>query len=295
MKKIVIATLLAGTALLASCDQEPTGQVAAVVNGEEITLQEINAELAGVNVPEGVDQKRLQQTALQRIIERRLLAQEAKAEGLDQSPEYLVRSRQLQDALLVQLLQQRQARSAAVPDQRAIDAYVQQNPGIFAGRTIFTLDRIQFPLPSDVNSLRALENDSSMAEVAATLDSLGIRYQRGPAQMDSAQLGEERLAQIRRLPAGEPFITPEGGMVTVAVITDTAAQPIGGDGARPVALQAIRNADVEKALLSRLQQAKQTAEIKYQPGFAPPAANPTAPATPGAAGTTAANPARQPG
>lgn len=291
MKRYMIATLLAGCALQASCDQEPTGQVAAVVNGEEITLQEINAELAGINVPEGVDQKRLQQTALQRIIERRLLAQEAREEGLDQSPEYLVRSRQLEDALLVQLLQQRQERSAAVPDQRAIDAYVQQNPGMFAGRTIYTLDRIQFPLPSDIASLKPLEDDNSMAEVAATLDSLGIQYQRGPAQMDSAALGEERLAQIRRLPAGEPFITPEGGLVTVAVITDTASQPIGGNNARPVALQAMRNSEIQKSLMSRLEQAKRTAQIEYQPGFAPPADKPAAPA---AAGTTAANTARTP-
>lgn len=91
MKQLLIAALLAGTSLLAACDQEPTGQVAAVVNGEEITLQEINAELAGLNVPQGVDEKRVRQAALQRIVDRRLLAQAAKEEGVDQSPEFLVR------------------------------------------------------------------------------------------------------------------------------------------------------------------------------------------------------------
>lgn len=293
MKRVLAAALLASTVLLAACDKEPTGQVAAVVNGEEITLQEINAELAGINIPEGVDEKQVQQAALQRIIDRRLLAQVALEEGIDQSPEYLIRRRQMEDALLVQLLRQRQERAAAVPDQRTIDTYVQANPGTFAGRTVYTLDRIQFPLPADISSLRALEDDSSMAEVAATLDSLGIRYNRGPAQMDSARLGEQQLAQIRQLPPGEPFITPEGGLVTVAVITDTTPQPIGAANARPVALEAIRNENITKALTERLEQAKRTAEIDYQPGFAPAADATGAPgsratASPAAAATNGA-------
>ena len=288
MKHVILAALLASTALLAACDREATGQVAAVVNGEEITLQEINAELSGANIPQGADQKRIQQAALQRIIERRLLAQTAKEEGVDQSPEYLIRKRQLEEALLVQMLRQRQERAAAVPDQRAIDKYVQDNPGIFAGRTVYTLDRIQFPLPADISSLRALEDDKSMAEVAATLDSLGIRFERGPAQMDTARLGQQQLAQIQRLPPGEPFITPEGGLVTVAVITNTNAQPITAQNARPVALDAMRNESINKALQAQLEQAKRTAEIEYQDGFAPPA---SATPTPGARET---RPARTP-
>lgn len=287
MRHGLLATLLASTVLLAACDREATGQVAAVVNGEEITLQEINAELSGANIPQGADQKRVQQAALQRIIERRLLAQTAKEEGVDQSPEYLIRKRQLEEALLVQMLRQRQERAAAVPDQRAIDKYVQDNPGIFAGRTVYTLDRIQFPLPADISSLRALEDDTSMAEVAATLNSLGIRFERGPAQMDTARLGQQQLAQIQQLPPGEPFITPEGGLVTVAVITNSNAQPITAQNARPVALEAMRNESINKSLQAQLDQAKRTAEIEYQAGFAPPAnATPAAGARPTGAART---------
>jgi EpsD family peptidyl-prolyl cis-trans isomerase len=288
MKHVILAALLASTTLLVACDREATGQVAAVVNGEEITLQEINAELSGTNIPQGADQKRIQQAALQRIIERRLLAQTAKEEGVDQSPEYLIRKRQLEEALLVQMLRQRQERAAAVPDQRAIDKYVQDNPGIFAGRTVYTLDRIQFPLPADVSSLRALEDDKTMAAVAATLDGLGIRFERGPAQMDTARLGPQQLAQIRQLPPGEPFITPEGGLVTVAVITNSSAQPITAQNARPVAVEAMRNESINKSLQAQLEQARKTAEIEYQAGFAPPSA-----ATP-AAGARATGGARTP-
>ena len=86
---------------LAACDKEPTGQVAAVVNGDEITLQEINAELGNAPIPEGVDKKAVQQAALQRILDRRLLAQSAREEDLDKSPEYMLRERQVAVVVIV--------------------------------------------------------------------------------------------------------------------------------------------------------------------------------------------------
>ncbi|QXF12330.1 SurA N-terminal domain-containing protein [Sphingopyxis terrae] len=254
---------------LAACDKEPTGQVAAVVNGEEITLQEVNAELGNVNIPDGVDKKVVQQAALERVVERRLLAQAARDEGLDKTPDYLLRERQLRDALLVQLMGQKAQRAQRVPEQAEIDKFIADNPDMFADRKIFAIDRIQFPLPKDMGALKALENDHSMEAVAAHLQELGIKFARTDAQMDSAQVGKQRMQQIRALPAGEPFIAPENGMVTVAVIKSERAVPLTGDAARPLAVQAIQNQQLTSAMQDRLKQARAAAEIKYQPDFAP--------------------------
>ncbi len=271
MKRSAIICLLASVSLLAACDKEPTGQVAAVVNGEEITLQEVNTELSSVPMPDGVDEDKLRQGVLKRIVERRLLAQAARDDGLDQTPEFLIRSRQLEDALLIQLLQQKEQRAAVVPSEGDIDTFIAENPATFANRTIYTLDRIQFPLPGDLSLLKALEDDNTMDQVAATLQSMGIEFNRSPAQMDSARVGEQRLAQIRALPPGEPFVTPEGAMVTVAVITGSEAQPISPAQSRPVALESIRNRDIEQTLKDRLEAERSTAEITYQEGFDPDA------------------------
>ncbi|MGQ0277048.1 hypothetical protein ACT17R_00195 [Sphingopyxis sp. Q841] len=266
--KTVTAIALACLSLSA-CDKEPTGQVAAVVNGEEITLQEVNAELGNVNIPDGVDKKVVQQAALERVVERRLLAQAARDEGLDKTPDYLLRERQLRDALLVQLMGQKAQRAQRVPEQAEIDKFIADNPDMFADRKIFAIDRIQFPLPKDMGALKALENDHSMEAVAAHLQELGIKFARTDAQMDSAQVGKQRMQQIRALPAGEPFIAPENGMVTVAVIKSERAVPLTGDAARPLAVQAIQNQQLTSAMQDRLKQARAAAEIKYQPDFAP--------------------------
>jgi EpsD family peptidyl-prolyl cis-trans isomerase len=253
--------------------------VAAVVNGEEITLQEINAELGQTQFPEGVDKQEVQRAALQRIIERRLLAQAARREGIDESPEFLIRRRQLEDALLVQLLGQQAGRTTSVPDEAAINSFMEENPAVFADRTIFTVDRIQFSVPSEPERLRELENDHSMEAVASRLRQMGIEFTRDNAQMDSAQLGQDRLNRILALPDGEPFVIPENGIVTVAVITGSTPQPAGEAQARPAAVQLMRNQALSEAIRQRLDAERASAEIEYQDGFAPPApsTNATAP------------------
>jgi peptidyl-prolyl cis-trans isomerase C len=291
MRKLgfVWTSCLVGSVMLAGCQKEATGQVAAIINDEEITLQEINTELGQAQIPEGVDKERVQQAALQRIVERRLLAQAAREDGLDKTPEFLVRRRQLEDALLVQLLGERLRRTTSVPEASAVDTYMSQNPAVFGGRAVLTVDRIQFAMPADASKLRALESDHSMDAVAAKLQQMGIEFSRGPAQMDSAALGQDRLNRIRALPEGEPFVIPEGRLVTVAVITGESPRPVQGDAGRPVAVQMMRNKSLTDAMRARLASEKAEAKIEYQSGFAPPAAPSAAASARPSAGATPAN------
>ncbi|NTZ43946.1 hypothetical protein G7A66_12795 [Altererythrobacter sp. SALINAS58] len=266
MKLSLLTCLFALTA----CEKEATGQVAAVVNGEEITLQEINAELTAMSVPEGANKEMVQKAALQRIIDRRLLAQAAREEGLDKTPEFITRRRQMEDGLLVQILGRNASRATEVPDQAEISAYIRDNPALFSDRAVYTLDRIQFPMPADPEQLKALEDDHSLDAVAGQLRELGIEFTREPGRLDSAQLGQETMSKILSLPPGEPFIFPEGGMVTAAVITGKAQQPTSGDQAQTAAVQALRNQGLMDVLQRRLKAARTQAEIEYQDDFAPP-------------------------
>lgn len=274
MNRNISIALALTTLSVAGCGKEATGQVAAVVNGEEITLQEINAELGSTAIPEGVDKKAVQQAALQRIVERRLLAQAARDDELDKTPDYLLRERQLRDALLVQLMGQRAERALKVPGQQEIDKFIADNPVMFGNRKQLMVDRIQFALPKNPEQLKALENDHSMDAVAARLQQMGIEFRRDNTQVDSAALGQQRLQQIQALPAGEPFVIPENGVVTVGVITGERAEPVSPANARPIAVQAIRNKQLTDTIQQRLKQSRAAAEIEYQPGFAPAANSP---------------------
>lgn len=259
---------------LSACKREPTGQVAAIVNGDEITLQEVNAQLGNANLPEGVDAKEVQKLAVQRLIDRRLLSAAAKADGIEKSPDYLMRSRQATEALLVSMLNEKAGRTFQVPDNRAIDAFMEARPQTFAKRMIYTVDRIQFPIPKDLAKLKEFEADHSLDDVVARLKAQGTPFDRSSVNMDSAVVAPDVMGRILSLPANEPFLIPENGMVSAGVIRASRAAPLAGDQARPLAVQIMRNEALNKMLEDRLKALRASAKITYQPGFEPAGTKP---------------------
>ena len=277
----LLATVSLGVAL-AGCSKKPTDQVVAIVNGEEISLPELNAELGTAQVPAGVDKKLIQQQLLQRLVDRRLLAQAAKETGLDRDPSFIVEQRRANEALLVEKLAKRTNDSIPVPTAAEIDKFMAGNPSLFAGRQIYGVDQIAFATPADPTRLSALEPAKTQAEVIAVLQKLNIPFQRANRAVDSASVPPEQMQKILSLPKGEPFVVPSNGQVTVNVITGSKAEPLPSADARAAAVRVLRAQSLSKLGEARLKEARGKAKIEYQTGFAPPA-KPGAPATPAAA------------
>ena len=102
----VSALALAGCRLpWVSAGKAPTGQVVATVGGEEITVRELNAELAGVNLPDPKTRKLAEQAALRNIIARTILAKAAVDQGVDKTPDFALQKQRAMQGLLVQTLQ----------------------------------------------------------------------------------------------------------------------------------------------------------------------------------------------
>ena len=274
----LVATVALGVAL-AGCSKKPTEQVVAVVNGEEISLPELNAELGNAQVPANVDKKIVQQQLLQRLVDRRLLAQSAKEQGLDRDPTFIVEQRRVNESLLVERLAKRTNDTIPVPTAAEIDKFITGNPSLFNGRQLYNVDQIAFATPADPTRLKALEPAKTMDDVTAVLQKLGIQYQRANRVVDSATVPPEQMSRITSLPKGEPFVVPSSGQVTVNVIVGSKAEPLPDTQARPMAVRALRSQSLSKMGEQRLKDARTKAKIEYQDGFAPPA-KPGTPAAP---------------
>lgn len=274
MKSITATALIAISWMMTGCEKTPTGQVVAVVNGEEITLQELNSELAELNVPENADKKEARRAVLQQIVSRRLLAQQAKQDGVDRDPNYVSAERRMKEQLLVSMYAKKAMDTVSVPDTAAINKFMAQNPTLFKQRTLYKLDQIQFDMPANPASLKALESAHTMEEVATTLANMGIKFTRGSGSFDSGRIPQQMLKQILALKPGEPFVVPAGepGKGLVNVITGSSPISMPDEQARAMAAQAYRNQALAKLGEQRLKEAKAKAKIEYQPGYEPPAA-----------------------
>ncbi|MXP28654.1 peptidyl-prolyl cis-trans isomerase, EpsD family [Porphyrobacter algicida] len=261
---------MAALAALTGCDSKPEGQVVAVVNGQEITTQEVNGELQNAPKLEGDEGKKIQNMALDRVVDRQLLADVAKKDGIESSPEYVLRKKKMDEGLLVQMLGEKLARDLKQPSAQDIQNVINSNPQAFADRTVFLVDQIVFPTPDRKDVMTALQPAKNMDDVVATLNRFGIKFQRGNNQINSAQLPPQMFSQMKQVGTSEPLIVPTGPTVAVVMIKATKPAPVTGDNAKAIANQMFVKQTVAKEMKERLDQAKKDAKIEYQSGFGAP-------------------------
>lgn len=272
--KVAYVSLVAALLVTSGCGKKATGQVVAVVNGDEITLDELNAELNSVNLPPSADKKLAMRQLLQQVVDRRLLAQTAKEQGLDRDPAYVTQQRRMNEDLLVRMYAKKSADTIPVPTAAEIDKYIAEHPLVFGSRTRYKLDQIRFEMPADPSKLKALESDHSMDAIMTRLTSMGIKFQRGNSALDSGSVAPAALKQVTSLPPGEPFITPAGRQIAVSVITGTEPLAVPEVQIRPLAVQALRNETLNKIGETRLKEARAKGKIEYQSGYEAPPTKP---------------------
>jgi EpsD family peptidyl-prolyl cis-trans isomerase len=254
---------------LCSCGHKAEGQTVAVVNGEEITASELNSALQGMNLPSGVNKDEARSRMLQDLVERRLLVQEARKDGIDKSPDYVTEKRRLDDNLLVSLLVQRQLKTREVPGADEIGKFEASQPQMFANREIWSLQQLQYTTPKDPKVLKGIQDAHSLDDLAKVLSSNGIQFTRSSKKIDTAAFPKDTYQQIQSAPPGEPFVVSAGDRSAASAVISREPAALTGDSARALALKTMQQQDAQKLLKARLETAKKTAKIEYQPGFVP--------------------------
>ncbi len=255
------------------------GQSIARVGDEDVTIHELNAELKGAPIPAGDQRKLIEQAALQQIVDRRILADIAREQKLDETPDYLLMKKRAEETVLVQLLQQKIAGTVKRPTREAAKTFITANPNLFDQHKIFVLDQITFQMPADPKKLVQLQPLKSLGDIEQWLNENGLQYRRLPSSLDSIQMPAEMTNKIMSLPAGEVFVVPTNGAVTASVITNTRIEPITGDKAIDVAMRMLQNKAMGEAAQKQLegQLKERRAKVTYQKGYsAPPSAAPAA-------------------
>lgn len=280
-KRLAISTMCAMAALLAGCHKgAPEGQVAATVNGDEVTLQELNTEIQASNIPQGADKQAAQQQALQHIIDRKLLLSAARDKKIDKSPEFQSQKQRADELLLAQTYAKQQLAAVPVPNDGDISKFMADHPNAFGNREALQLDQIRFrPTPADIKKLSVIQADHNLDAVAAHLTSLGIKFDRVKAGLDTAQVPTDLIKAINALPPGEPFVLPTNGIITVNAVIGHQAIATDPAQARQGAVGAWRQQQFTKLIGDQLKALRDGAKITYQNGFSPPPAKkPGAPA-----------------
>jgi len=281
-KQLLLIT--AASLVLAACGEKetaPEGQVIATIDGEEVTINEVTLEAGNLSVSTaGISRKLVESVGLARVLERKMLAAEARRRKLDKSPQFLLAKARNDENLLVQALQAEVAGKVSETPREQAQKFIEDNPIIFGNRRIMTLDQIQFLQQGAVNSI-PIKEAKSMASVEKALMDNNIEYRRAPQQLDTLLLDPRLSAEIVRLaqgPNGEPFMftdQPQGApapIIYVNVVTEMKQQPFTGERAITYAQQLIERQEVAKRLQAELTRLRELnkGKIKYGAGYDTP-------------------------
>jgi peptidyl-prolyl cis-trans isomerase C len=259
------------TVLASACTRKAEGQTVAVVNGEEITAPDLNFALSQAKIPEGTDKNAARAQVLQQLVDRRLLAEQARKEGIDKTPEYLNRERLGDEQLLITMLADRRLNTAQLPSDREIQNFMTTHPEIFANRETWQLDQLMYPTPTNDALKKQILGAHTMDQLIAVLQQNKVAFTRQKNRIDTAVIPPEIYSKLNGLPAGEPFAVSAGQRTIANAIVGREPHPVTGDQAKPAAVDAMRKSQTTQGLEQLLKSLRSSAKIEYQPGYAPPA------------------------
>lgn len=249
---LVLSTVLGGCG-----DKVPSGQVVALVDGEEVTRRDLAVEPAGSQTTGGSDPAIL----LNGVIDRKLAAAEARRLKLDRTPDYVAQARRVEEVMLSRTLFTQWAEQLTEPTPKAVADYIAHNPQRFADRTLFLTDRIQTSAAAgDRQGLAPLQTSDAVAQY---LSSRSQPFERGQDVLDSASLAPALFNQLNTLSKGYPLVIPEGDKLVILSVLEARKAPLAKAEQAVTAATALKQDSIRKKLAAL----RKTSKIAYQAGY----------------------------
>ncbi len=290
----VALAALACVSISACGGGQPKGQVVAKVGKEEVTVLDLQGAMAGIQAPNATVRKAADQQALNAIIQRKILAQAARKQKLDKTPEFARQQEQLTETLLVRDWQERLIRAVPTPSAEEAQQFIAQHPDIYGARKRFTVDVVRFIAPNDPLLPKAIQPLHTLDEVRALLTERKIPFANASNQIDALIVDPRFTDQLLKMKPDDIFIAPQANNVMiVGHVTGVRVDPVGNDIAVRHATEYLRRSRVQQAVQRQFGSvvAQGMKEVSYAKAYEPPkppakaAAKPaSAPAAPAKAG-----------
>jgi peptidyl-prolyl cis-trans isomerase C len=274
--------MIAMCVLMAGCRGEApkaASQSLASVDGNDITVHQLNQELAQVNVPANLSQQEaLKKQALEALIERQLVVDAAIAAKLDRDPDVMHQLERTKAQVLAQAYMQNTVASAAKVSPAEVQAFYEKHPELFANRKLFDMRQLSVaPAFFDAALQGVVDAATSVDDVAAWLDAHNVAYRHGQGNKNTTELPPQIVGKLDALSRGKPFIIRDPSQVTVVSLKYVKDVPVSAEAS----VQQITNflsreksQEAVKAEMARLRNAAKIAYTNVQPETAASAAQP---------------------
>lgn len=242
MRVFKLGSLSLLMALLAACNRDGApaadGQIAAQVNGNEISVHQVQTVLQrqpalSAQLGEAAGEK-----VLQSLIEQELAAQAARDQKLDKNPKVLQAMELAKREVLAREYQDRLADKAMPPETGDIDRYYNEHPELFKDRRRYTIQETAVTVsPADAPAWRdKVKATVSLAEVNELVQSSGLPSTRREMVEWAENLPLGLLKQFASLQPGQSLVVERANGMVIGTLVRS--EP--GSVSRREAAQAIQ-------------------------------------------------------
>lgn len=296
LKKLYLPLLI--VALIAGCGDKKDGtaeegkptQVAAKVNGTELTVSQVNYALQRIPNLDKDQSKAASLQVIRNLVDQEVLAQKAQSEKLDRDPVVVQALDAARRQIMAEVYMTRKLGTPAEPTDAEVSDYFNKHPELFTKRKIYRLQELSIKAPKEKQEAirKQLTDSKTLGDFVAWLKDEKYPVQASQGVKPAEQLPQAILPKLAEMPDGQAMIvnTPEG--LLVIVLADSQVQPVTQEQAKPAIARLLQNEARQKAAKAELDKVKAEAKIEYVGEFAdagkeaPPApvpdATPTAPA-----------------
>lgn len=291
-----IALTVIAAALLTACggeggEKKTATQVAAKVNGGEVSVHQINQVMQRTNVANPEQAKAASRQVLERLIDQELLVQQAVDKKLDRDPKTLQAIEAARREVLARAYLEQVSSAAVKPTDSEIKDYYSQHPELFSERRIFNLRELAIAAGPDFTP--RLEQFMSsqprnLQQIAEWLRSENVRFTANAVTKPAEQLPLEMVKRVHQIKDGQIGVLGTSNGILVIEVAASRSVPVDENAARPVIEQFLLNQRKGELAQSEVKKLRESGKIEYMGEFSAPAPAAAAPAAPDAAPAPAA-------
>ena len=252
-------------------DAPPAGQVVAKVNGDEITIHQVNTAMSRMGKLDEAQAKEASKQVLNSLIDQQLLIKKAVETKLDREPAVLQALEGAKRQILAEAYLSKMAQSVGTPSAMEVHDYYVQHPQLFANRRVYRFQEILLTNSSPEvlkTAKEKLDQGKTLRELAQWLQTEKIPFNANETVKPAEQFPAEMLSRVHPLKVGQmAMISSDKGMLIMNLIA-AREQPVTEVQAKPAIesfLTSKRRAEFVQAEVKKLHDA---AEIKYLGKFA---------------------------
>lgn len=263
----LIPVLLAA-AVAAACgkggDSNVATQVAAKVNGDEITVHQINHFLARSSIPpESAESVKRQ--VLERLIDQQLAMQQALERKLDRAPAAVQSIEAARNEILARAYREQVAAGLPAPTDEEVRRYYEDHPELFAQRKMFGLEEINLTLKDGaaVELKEFVAQTPDLKQIAGWLKSRNAVFGENRGVRAAEQLPLDWLPRMQRMKNGEIQLFESGERLYVVRVAAAQAAPVNEATAKPRIRQFLANRRLSEAIAKDTENLREKSNIEY--------------------------------